>query len=74
MKSLSVKLDNKILEEAEAIAKLLKLTRDRYFNEAIGMFNQFNKKQLLKKKLAKESILTMEDSKQVLKEFEMLNG
>ncbi|MEI8075507.1 MAG: hypothetical protein WCH78_12235 [Bacteroidota bacterium] len=72
MKSLSLKLDDKIFEEAEEITVALNLARNRYINEAIGMYNLFNKRQLLKKKLAKESKLTSKDSRQVLEEFEKL--
>jgi hypothetical protein len=36
------------------------------------MYNLFNKRKLLKKKLAVESKLTSKDSRQVLEEFEKL--
>lgn len=72
MKSLSLKLDDKVFEEAEEITVALKLARNRYINEAVGMYNLFNKRQLLKKKLAKESKLVRKDSMQILQEFEKL--
>lgn len=72
MKSLSLKLDDKVFEEAEEITVALKLPRNRYINEAVGMYNLFNKRQLLKKKLAKESKLVRKDSMQILQEFEKL--
>jgi hypothetical protein len=56
MKTLSLKLDNKIFEETEQITYSLKLARNRYINEAINMYNLYNKRKLLKKQLAKESI------------------
>ena len=72
MKSLSLKLDDKVFEETEEMTLVLNLARNRYINDALGMYNLFNKRQLLKKKLAKESKLTSMDSRQILSEFEKL--
>ena len=72
MKTLSLKLDDKIFDEAEEITSQLKLARNRYINEAVSIYNLFNKRQLLKKKLAKESKLTAKDSMSILNEFEKL--
>ena len=72
MKTLSLKLDDKIFDEAEEITSQLKLARNRYINEAVSIYNLFNKRQLLKKKLAKESKLAAKDSMSILHEFEKL--
>ena len=72
MKTLSLKLDNKIFDEAEEITSKLNLARNRYINEAVSIYNTYNKRRLLKKQLAKESKLTSKDSMDVLKEFEKL--
>ncbi len=72
MKTLSLKLDDKIFDEAEEITSQLKLARNRYINEAVSIYNLFNKRQLLKKKIAKESKLTAKDSMSILHEFEKL--
>lgn len=72
MKTLSLKLDDEIFNEAEELTSKLKLARNRYINEAVNIYNQFNKRRLLKKQLIKESKLTMEDSMEVLHEFEKL--
>lgn len=72
MKTLSLKLDDDIFEEAEEITSKLNLARNRYINEAVSIYNQVNKKRLLKKKLENESLLTSKDSLEVLHEFEML--
>ena len=69
MKSLTLRLADKVFEETEEIAAALKLARNRYINEAIGKYNLFNKRQLLKKKLAKESKLTSIETKIRLAEF-----
>lgn len=72
MKTLSLKLDDKIFDEAEEITAELKLARNRYINEAVNIYNLFNKRRLLKKQLTKESKLTAEDSMDILREFEKL--
>jgi hypothetical protein len=72
MKTLSLKLDDEIFNEAEELTSKLKLARNRYINEAVNIYNQYNKRLLLKKQLLKESKLTMEDSMEVLLEFEKI--
>lgn len=72
MKVLSLKLDDDIFEETEEITSKLNLARNRYVNEAVHMYNLYNKKRLLRKQLEKESKLTRQDSIDVLREFEKL--
>lgn len=70
MKTLSLKLDDKTFDEAEIITAELKLARNRYINEAVSIYNLFNKRKILKKKLSKESKVVMKDSMSILHEFE----
>jgi predicted transcriptional regulator len=72
MKILSLKLDDEIFEDAEEITSKLKLARNRYINEAVSIYNLFNKRRLLKTQLSKESKLTKNDSMEILLEFEKL--
>lgn len=72
MKTLSLKLDDNIFDEAEKITSKLKLARNRYINEAVNIYNLFNKRRLLKKQLIKESKATSKHSMDVLAEFEHL--
>ena len=72
MKTLSLKLDDKTFEEAEEMTSKLHLARNRYINEAVSIYNLFNKRRLLKKQLIKESKRTSSDSMEVLAEFEKL--
>lgn len=72
MKTLSLKLDDKIFDEAEKITSKLKLARNRYINEAVSVYNLYNKRRLLKKQLTKESKLTSKDSMNILHEYEKL--
>ena len=70
MKTLSLKLDDKIFDETEEVTTKLKLPRNRYINEAVSIYNLFNKRRLIKKQLTKESKLTSNDSMEILAEFE----
>ncbi|HUH75302.1 MAG TPA: hypothetical protein VLZ75_12985 [Chitinophagales bacterium] len=72
MKTLSLKLDDQIFEDAEEMTSKLNLARNRYINEAVSIYNLFNKRKLLKSQLAKESKLTNKDSMEILQEFEKL--
>ena len=72
MKTLSLKLDDKTFDEAEEMTSKLHLARNRYINEAVSIYNLFNKRRLLKKQLIKESKITSSDSMEVLAEFEKL--
>lgn len=72
MKTLSLKLDDEIFDETEELTSKLKLARNRYINEAVSIYNLYNRRKLLKKQLKKESILTSKDSMEVLNEFEKL--
>lgn len=72
MKTLSLKLDDTVFEETEKVVAELKLARNRYINEALNLYNQYNKRQVLKKKLTIESKLVAVSSSEVLAEFERL--
>lgn len=72
MKTLSLKLDDEIFDDAEEMTSKLKLARNRYINEAVSIYNLYNKRRLLKKQLTKESKLTSKDSMDILREFEKL--
>lgn len=70
MKSLSLKLEDDIFEEAEQITGQLNLPRNRYINEAVKVYNLFNKRRLIQKQLQKESLKTRKESMAILRDFE----
>ena len=72
MKTLSLKLDDPIYAEAEEITLHLKIARNRYINEAVNLYNTYQKRRILKNQLAKESNRVSENSLEILKEFELL--
>jgi hypothetical protein len=72
MKVLSLKLDDDIYEETERMTAGMRMARNRYINEAVKLYNLYNRRRLLKKQLEKESRLTRTDSMETLQEFERM--
>jgi hypothetical protein len=72
MKTLSLKLDDHIFDETEKLTSKLKMPRNRYINEALSIYNLYNKRRLLKKQLIKESRAVKVDSLEILADFEKL--
>ena len=72
MKSISLKLQEKILNDTEQILEHLNTSRNRYINEAVNFYNIHQKRKLLEQRLCEESKLVAEDSMNVLHEFESL--
>ncbi|MBK8878039.1 MAG: hypothetical protein IPN74_05660 [Haliscomenobacter sp.] len=72
MKSISLKLQDQILQETESLLSHLKTSRNKYINEAIAFYNQIQKRRLIEEQLALESQLVGSDSMRVLHEFELL--
>ena len=54
MKSLSLKLDEKVFEETEEVTQELKIARNRYINDALELYNKFNQRLLIEKQIKKE--------------------
>jgi hypothetical protein len=73
MKVLSLKLDDDVFEETERIISKLELARNRYINEALALYNKYNRRKMLKSQLAKEAVLANATSMDVLREFEALD-
>jgi len=73
MKTVSLKIDDSIFSETEKILARIKKPRNRYINEAIELYNKHHRKQILEKKLKKESGIVKSDSMSVLKEFEEID-
>ena len=72
MKSISLKLQEQILIETESLLQHLKTSINKYINEAIAFYNQYQKRKLIEEQLIKESKLVSQDSMTVLSEFEKL--
>ena len=73
MKSVSLKIDDSIFGETEKILARIKKPRNRYINEALEFYNKYQRKQILEKRLKKESNLVKADSLAVIKDFEEID-
>jgi len=73
MKTLSLKLEDQIFNDAEEVISEVRKNRNRYINEAVDYYNRYNKRKILATKLAKESRLVQEESMSVLAEFERIS-
>lgn len=73
MKALSLKLKDEVFKDTEDLVKKINTTRNAYINQALELYNKFNRRRLLRKQLRKESKLVMAESMKVLKEMEFLD-
>jgi len=72
MKSISLKLHQQLLVDADNILQQLKTSRNKYINEAIDFYNKHHQRKLLEQQLLAESKLVADESMEVLEEFESL--
>ncbi len=72
MKSLSLKMDEKVFEETEKILAKVHKNRNRYINEAVEFYNLLQKRKILAKQLQMESRQVREESMKILADFEKL--
>ncbi len=72
MINLSLKLDEHIFQETEALLKEKKQSRNSYINEAIDYYNKAKKRMKIAQQLAHESALVSASSLEVLREFEAI--
>ena len=70
MKTVSLKIDDSIFVETEAILSKIKKPRNRYINEALDYYNKIQRRKMIEDKLKKESSLVKAESLSVLNEFE----
>lgn len=73
MKTLSLKLDDTILNETEKIINRIIKPRKRYISEAIEHYNKIQRNQILEKRLKIESNMVKEDSMNFLNDFEKID-
>lgn len=73
MKTVSLKIDDSIFGETEKILSRIKIPRNRYINEALEHYNKLQRRQILEKKLRKDSDLVKAESLRILKDFEEID-
>ena len=74
MKTVSLKINSSVFDETEEILSDVKISRNRYINDAIDFYNKIQKRKLLSKQLLEESKLVASDSMEVLKDFEIIEN
>ncbi len=74
MKSIFFNLDEEIFSETERILSVLKITRNKYINDALDFYNQYQRKKMMESRVIMESELVRKESLSVLKEFEDLEA
>lgn len=72
MKSIFFNLDEEIFSETELILSGLKISRNKYINDALDFYNKYQRKKMMESRLVIESELVRKESLSVLKEFEGL--
>ncbi|HNQ37438.1 MAG: hypothetical protein KA780_09795 [Prolixibacteraceae bacterium] len=72
MKSIFFNLDDEIFNETERILSGMKISRNKYINDALEWYNKFQRKKMMELKLISESEAVRKESLSVLKEFEDL--
>jgi hypothetical protein len=72
MKSIFFNLDDEIFNETELILSGMKMSRNKYINDALEWYNKFQRKKMMESKLISESEAVRKESLSVLKEFEDL--
>jgi metal-responsive CopG/Arc/MetJ family transcriptional regulator len=72
-KLISIKLDEKLLEDTDTMVKKLGISRNKFVNEAIAEYTRVKKRTELEEQIRKASLLVRESSMEILKEFEALD-
>jgi len=71
-KLISLKIDEKLLLDAEIMVSKLGISRNKYINDAVLAYTKAQKRAELEVQIRKASILVRESSMEVLAEFEAL--
>jgi dsDNA-specific endonuclease/ATPase MutS2 len=71
-KVISLKIEEKILEDADIMVSKLGISRNKYINEAIEAYSNAKKRAAMEEQIKKEVALIRESSSEVLAEFEAL--
>lgn len=73
MKTVSLKIDSSIFGETEKILSSIRISRNRYINEALDHYNKIQRRKILEKRLSAESAMVKAQSADVLREFEIID-
>lgn len=71
-KLISLKIDEKLLQDTEFMVSKLGISRNKYINDAVLAYNKAQKRSEMEAQIKKEVALIRESSMEVLAEFEAL--
>lgn len=71
-KSISLKIEENILTDAEMVVARLGISRNKYINDAVAAYTKAHKRAELAEQIKNEIKLIQESSMEVLAEFEAL--
>ncbi|MGI4805561.1 MAG: hypothetical protein ACRYFL_12370 [Janthinobacterium lividum] len=74
MKSILLKIDDKLFEEMDKQVKKLKISRNGYIREALEDYTKLLTKKHIELELARESMLVRQESIRINKEFDATLG
>lgn len=74
MKSILLKIDDKLFEEMDKQVKNLKISRNGYIREALEDYTKLQTKRHVELELARESMLVRQESMRINKEFDSTLG
>ena len=72
MKSLSLKIEDSIINETDELIKDIKISRNQYIIQAIAFYNKIKKRKLLEARMKRAVNDVGNSSLEVLHEFELL--
>lgn len=72
MKSLSLKIEDSIINETDELIKDIKISRNQYIIQAIAFYNKIKKRKQLEARMKRAVNAVGNSSLEVLHEFELL--
>ncbi len=71
-KLISIKMDEKLLQDTEMLVSELGISRNKFINEAVAAYTKTKKRAALEEQFRNASFLVRESSMEILAEFEAL--
>ena len=71
MKNISLKLDEDIFDKTEELSNQMKISRNRYINNALKFYNKYQTRAIIEEKLKLESEKSKDQSMEILEEFDI---
>ena len=69
-KAISLKIEDQIFDKTEELISELKISRNKYINDALESYNRMKEMEKINALLVKASILVRDNSIEVMRDFE----